>query len=61
MEKPMTHTSAIVRNNRVEGTHIGYGGWGMKNVTFSGNTAVNCNYGVNIDSLRNQKDHIFQQ
>jgi parallel beta-helix repeat protein len=55
MEPPYTYTSGLVRNNRVFGTHIGYGGWGMKNVTFSGNIAEGCSYGVNIDSLKNSK------
>ena len=50
---PITWTTGIVRNNSVSGTHIGYGGWGMKGVVFSNNTAQNCTYAVNIDSLNN--------
>jgi hypothetical protein len=51
---PKTWTSGIIRNNRVEGTHIGYGGWGMRGVVFEHNVAEGCAFGSNIDSLGNR-------
>lgn len=42
-----------VRNNYVEGYHIGYGGWGMGPVWFHDNVADRTDYGFNIDSLNN--------
>lgn len=54
MVPPYTYISGTVRNNRVVGTTIGYGGWGMNGVVFSGNVAEGCGYGVNIDSVTNQ-------
>jgi len=42
-----------VRNNRVDGYAIGYGGWVMGQVRFHDNMAVNTEYGFNIDSLAN--------
>jgi hypothetical protein len=53
LEPPLTYTSGIVRRNRVVGTQIGYGGWGMKGVIFEDNLAEGCAYGSNIDSVRN--------
>ena len=52
-QPPYTYTSGIVRNNRVVGATIGYGGWGMNGVVFSNNVAEGCDYGVNIDSMKN--------
>jgi hypothetical protein len=43
----------IVRNNVVDGYQIGYGGWSMGPVAFLNNTAINTEYGFNIDSLAN--------
>lgn len=45
---------AEVRNNRVEGYEIGYGGWVMGPVWFHDNVAIGTEYGFNIDSLANQ-------
>lgn len=45
---------AEVRNNRVYGYAIGYGGWGMGPVWFHDNIADGTEYGFNIDSLANQ-------
>lgn len=45
---------AEVRNNRVEGYGIAFGGWTMGPVWFHDNTAVGTDYGFNIDSLTNQ-------
>lgn len=42
-----------IRNNLVEGYQIGYGGWDMGGVYFHDNTALNTEYGFNIDSLTN--------
>ena len=42
-----------VRNNLVDGYQIGYGGWSMGPVWFHDNTAINTEYGFNIDSLVN--------
>lgn len=53
LKPPYTFTSGTVRNNRVIGSTIGYGGWGMNGVVFSGNVAEGCGYGVNIDSVKN--------
>ena len=53
LKPPFTYTSGIVRRNRVVGTQIGYGGWGMKGVIFEDNLAEGCSYGSNIDSVRN--------
>jgi hypothetical protein len=43
-----------VRNNRVEGYQIGYGGWLMGATWFHDNVAVDTDYGFNIDSLANR-------
>ena len=42
-----------VRNNRVEGYQIGYGGWLLGPAYFHDNVAVETEYGFNIDSLAN--------
>jgi hypothetical protein len=44
---------AEVRNNLVEGVQIGYGGWDLAGGSFHDNTAINTDYGFNIDSLVN--------
>ncbi|HEY5704345.1 MAG TPA: right-handed parallel beta-helix repeat-containing protein [Terrimicrobiaceae bacterium] len=53
LRQPLTYISGIVRRNRVVGTEIGYGGWGMKGVVFEDNLAEDCGYGSNVDSVRN--------
>jgi hypothetical protein len=45
---------AEVRNNLVDGYQIGYGGWDLGETVFHDNTAVNTEYGFNIDSLVNK-------
>lgn len=45
---------ADVRNNVVEGYGIGYGGWSLGETVFHDNTAINTDYGFNIDSLVNR-------
>lgn len=45
---------AEVRNNTVEGYGIAFGGWSMGPVWFHDNTAMDTEYGFNIDSLRNE-------
>jgi hypothetical protein len=47
--------SGEVRHNTVTGYHIGYGGWSMLNVNFHDNTAIETDYGFNIDSYQNSK------
>lgn len=42
-----------VRNNRVEGYTIAYGGWAIGPVRFHDNIAIATEYGFNIDSLAN--------
>ena len=37
----------------MEGVQIGYGGWDLAGGSFHDNTAVNTDYGFNIDSLVN--------
>ncbi|HWF04910.1 MAG TPA: hypothetical protein VHA06_14570 [Candidatus Angelobacter sp.] len=44
---------AEVRNNLVDGYQIGYGGWDLSETVFHDNTAINTDYGFNIDSLVN--------
>jgi hypothetical protein len=44
---------AEVRNNLVDGYQIGYGGWDLGETVFHDNTAINTEYGFNIDSLVN--------
>lgn len=51
---PVTWTTGVIRNNKVTGTQIGYGGWGMSGVVFRDNIADSCGYGSNIDSLDNR-------
>jgi hypothetical protein len=49
------NAAAEIRNNLVEGYQIGYGGWDMGDGTiFHDNTAINTEYGFNIDSLVNR-------
>jgi hypothetical protein len=50
----MANAVGEVRNNRVEGYQIGYGGWTMGQVSFHDNVAVETEYGFNIDSLVNK-------
>jgi len=43
-----------VRNNKVEGYQIAYGGWILGQVRFDDNIAIGTEYGFNIDSLVNR-------
>jgi len=43
-----------VRNNKVEGYEIAYGGWVLGPVRFHDNIAIGTEYGFNIDSLVNR-------
>ena len=45
---------AEVRQNKVEGYQIGYGGWILGPAWFHDNVAIGTEYGFNIDSLANQ-------
>jgi hypothetical protein len=45
---------AEVRNNKVEGYQIAYGGWVLGPVRFHDNIAIGTEYGFNIDSLANR-------
>lgn len=45
---------AEVRNNRVDGYGIAYGGWQMGPVRFHDNISIGSEYGFNIDSLTNR-------
>jgi hypothetical protein len=45
---------AEVRNNKVDGYQIGYGGWALGPANFHDNIAVGTEYGFNIDSLVNR-------
>jgi hypothetical protein len=49
----IANVTAEVRNNLVEGYQIGYGGWDLGETVFHDNTAVDTDYGFNIDSLAN--------
>jgi hypothetical protein len=49
----VANATAEVRNNLVEGVQIGYGGWDLAGGSFHDNTAINDDYGFNIDSLVN--------
>ncbi|MGC2744147.1 MAG: hypothetical protein WA672_13220, partial [Candidatus Angelobacter sp.] len=49
----VANATADVRNNVVEGVQIAYGGWDLAGGSFHDNTAINTNYGFNIDSLVN--------
>ncbi|HEX4604017.1 MAG TPA: hypothetical protein VH724_08505, partial [Candidatus Angelobacter sp.] len=49
----VANATAEVRNNLVEGYQIGYGGWDLGETVFHDNTAINTEYGFNIDSLVN--------
>lgn len=50
----MANAIGEIRNNTVEGYGIAFGGWSMGPVWFHDNTALNTEYGFNIDSLRNE-------
>jgi hypothetical protein len=47
------NATAEVRNNRVTGYNIGYGGWSLGPANFHDNAALDSTYGFNIDSLIN--------
>ena len=49
----IANATADVRNNLVDGYQIGYGGWDLGETVFHDNTAINTEYGFNIDSLMN--------
>jgi hypothetical protein len=49
----VANATAEVRNNLVDGFQIGYGGWDLAGGSFHDNTAINTDYGFNIDSLVN--------
>src|SRR6202045_1405462 len=49
----VANATAEVRNNLVDGYQIGYGGWDLRASIFHDNTAINTEYGFNIDSLAN--------
>lgn len=49
----VANATAEVRNNLVDGYQIGYGGWLLHDTVFHDNTAINTEYGFNIDSLAN--------
>ncbi|MGZ4829548.1 MAG: right-handed parallel beta-helix repeat-containing protein [Candidatus Angelobacter sp.] len=49
----VANATADVRNNLVDGYQIGYGGWDLGETVFHDNTAINTDYGFNIDSLAN--------
>ncbi|HLK53474.1 MAG TPA: hypothetical protein VKU42_08450 [Candidatus Angelobacter sp.] len=50
----IANATAEVRNNMVQGYQIGYGGWILGGTVFHDNTAINTEYGFNIDSLANR-------
>ena len=49
----VANATAEVRNNLVDSYQIGYGGWDLRESIFHDNTAINTEYGFNIDSLVN--------
>jgi hypothetical protein len=49
----VANVTAEVRNNLVDGYQIGYGGWDLGQTVLHDNTAINTEYGFNIDSLVN--------
>lgn len=49
----VANATAEVRNNLVEGFQIAYGGWDLAGGSFHDNTAIDTDYGFNIDSLVN--------
>jgi len=49
----VANATAEVRNNLVDSYQIGYGGWDLGETNFHDNTAINTEYGFNIDSLAN--------
>lgn len=49
----VANATAEVRNNLVDSYQIGYGGWDLRESIFHDNTAINTEYGFNIDSLLN--------
>jgi Periplasmic copper-binding protein (NosD) len=54
----VANATAEVRNNVVEGYQIGYGGWDLDGTVFHDNTAINTEYGFNIDSQVNNRVRI---
>ena len=54
----VANATAEVRNNLVDGYQIGYGGWDLRETVFHDNTAINTEYGFNIDSLVNTEVRI---
>jgi hypothetical protein len=50
----VANATAEVRNNKVEGYQIGYGGWALGAAHFHDNIATGTEYGFNIDSLVNR-------
>jgi hypothetical protein len=54
----VANATAEVRNNVVDGYQIGYGGWDLDGAFFHDNTAINTEYGFNIDSLVNNRVRI---
>jgi hypothetical protein len=49
----LANSEGEVRNNKVTGYHIGYGGWSMANVNFHDNQAIETTFGFNVDSWKN--------
>lgn len=49
----VANATAEVKNNVVEGFQIAYGGWDLAGGSFHDNTAINTEFGFNIDSLVN--------
>jgi len=49
----VANATAEVKNNVVEGFQIAYGGWDLAGGSFHDNTAINTEFGFNIDSLMN--------
>ena len=49
----ISNAVAEVRNNVVDGYHVGYGGWAMGAANFHDNIARNIQYGFNTDSYDN--------
>jgi hypothetical protein len=51
----VANATAEVKNNVVEGFQIAYGGWDLAGGSFHDNTAINTEFGFNIDSLVNNR------
>jgi hypothetical protein len=49
----VANATAEVKNNVVDGFQIAYGGWDLAGGSFHDNTALNTEFGFNIDSLVN--------